>query len=138
MDNLIDKITFVIPVRLGSSRIKNKVLLPFPPQSGLNLIEHKVAQIRKIAPEAQIILSCGEQLLYDLASKLDITISERVGKHINGHEVGTRESICEVIKDVETKYVAWTTVVTPLHDGLIIEKSLKEFGTILNEGSSIV
>ena len=134
MNTSSEDYTFVIPARLGSSRIFEKVMLNFPALSKTNLIEHKVMQIRKKWPEANIILSCGEEKLYQLANKLNIKISKRIGKHINGHEVGTRESICEVIKDVRTKYVVWTTVVTPLHDHIIMGKALLEFQKALTRG----
>ena len=130
----VENYTFVIPVRLGSSRIFEKVMLNFPRSSKYNLIEHKVMQIRKNWPNAKIMLSCGEERLYQLADKLNIDISKRVGKHKNGHEVGTRESICEVIKDVSKKYVAWTTVVTPLHDHVVLCKAVQEFEKALGRG----
>lgn len=139
MEAFMEKLTFVIPVRLGSSRIKEKVLLPFPWSSEQNLIENKVAQIRRFAPRAKIILSCGEEKLFKIADDLGLIKSVRTGKHINGHEVSTREAICEVIKDVTTEFVAWTTVVTPLHDHMIIQKSLEKFyaGVTRNEFDSL-
>ncbi len=132
--SIFKDLTFVIPVRIGSSRIQEKVLLEFPVGSGKNLIEHKVTQIRTMFPGAQIILSCGEERLINLGKKLGIKISLRTGRHINGHDVGTRESICEVIKDVRTKHVAWTTVVTPLHDELIMKYAVDSYYQSINEG----
>ena len=132
MKDFLDNLTFVIPARLGSSRIKEKVLLPFPFNSEKNLITHKVDAIRRYLPSAKIILSCGEEKLFDIADDLGLLKSIRTGKHINGHEVGTREAICEVIKDVTTEFVAWTPVVTPLHDHVIIQKSLEKFYAGLN------
>ena len=124
--DLIENTTFVIPVRLGSSRIKNKVLLPFPNKK-INLIEHKINQLLNITTKDKIILSCGERRLIELAESFDIEVSHRDGHFINEHDAGTRESIIEVVKDIPTKYTAWTTVVTPLHDEVVIKKSLESF-----------
>jgi N-acylneuraminate cytidylyltransferase len=130
----IQDCTFIIPVRLGSSRIPQKVLLPFPPERETNLIEHKVDQIRREFPNAHIVLSCGEKPLFKLAERLDLRVSLREGKHIHGHEVGTRESICEIIKDIKSTHVIWTTVVTPLHDEVILRRSVEQYFSALREG----
>lgn len=133
---VIKNTTFVIPVRLGSSRIKHKVLLPFPEEKN-NLVRNKIKQLLKITSKDKILLSCGEQPLKDIAKEFDINISNRDGHFIKDHDAGTRESIEEVIKDVKSEYTAWVTVVTPLHDEIVIYKSLESYMPHIEEYDSM-
>ena len=113
----------MIPVRLKSSRIKHKVLLNFPDDSG-TLLSNKINQLTTFLPKSQIIISAGEEIFYEFAKNNGIRYSHRDDYFINGHQAGTAESIRAVICDVKTTHVMWTTVVTPLHDEIVLQRSL--------------
>ena len=62
MQSIIDfykDLTVVVPAREGSSRVKNKIFLPF---MGLNLLEWKITQLKKIHPEINIVSSNSEKV----------------------------------------------------------------------------
>jgi len=126
---LIDQITAVIPVRLGSTRIKKKVLLPFRyKEKNVSLLELKILQLQEVIATKNIIVSCGESQLADIALSLGCEVSWRDEKFItSNYTATTEETVREVIKDVKTRFTAWTTAVSPLHSGKIFEECFRFF-----------
>lgn len=120
-----EDITAVIPVRLGSTRIKHKVLLPFNYNGKtVSLLELKILQLKEVLNPENILVSCGESALAEIALAHNCKVSWRDEKFItSNYQTSTEETIREVIKDVKTKHTAWATAVSPLHSGDIFSKS---------------
>ena len=91
-----EDVTVVIPVRLKSSRIKHKVLLNFPDDSG-TLLSNKINQLTTFLPKSQIIISAGEEIFSAFAKNNGIRYSHRDDYFINGRQAGTAESIRQKI-----------------------------------------
>lgn len=134
-------ITAVIPVRLGSTRIKDKVLLPFNYKGKkVTLLDLKILQLKESLNSENIIISCGEKKLSDIAESHNCQVSWRENKYIEpNYKVSTEELIREAIKDVKTKYIAWSPVVSPLHSGEIFNECFDFFlNTMESKYNSLV
>lgn len=105
------EICAMIPARLGSSRIKQKMLLPF---NGSNLLEWKIVQLKKVLPKNRIFVSTESEELAKIASKHGIEIHKRESYLSVGHEASFSEVIVGIVKDLPFKHIAWITAVVPL------------------------
>lgn len=105
-------ISVVIPVREGSSRVKEKIFLPFHDE--LNLLEWKVEQLKRVQRNDKIFLSSNSERVKSIASKLGVEFLPRSGYLSTGHDASFSEVIKGVVKDIPTNHFAWVTVVVPL------------------------
>jgi N-acylneuraminate cytidylyltransferase len=102
----------VIPAREKSTRINNKVMLPF--FENLNLLEWKINQISSVFNKEQIIVSSNSQNLKNIALNMGVSYAERDSYLCEGHKASFSEVITGVVKDIDFEHIAWCTVVVPL------------------------
>jgi len=105
-------ISAVIPVREGSSRIKEKIYLPFHKE--LNLLEWKIDQLKKIHRADRIFLSSNSERVKEIANNMGVEYLQRNDYLSVGHQASFSEVITGVVKDIPTAHFAWITVVVPL------------------------
>lgn len=110
--SFLDQISVVIPVREGSSRIPEKIFLPFG--NGMNLLEWKVSQIKQIHPWDKIFLSSNSERVKEIAQKMSIGYMPRADELCKGHTATFSEVILGVVRELPTDYFAWVTAVVPL------------------------
>jgi len=110
--NEFDDISVVIPVREGSSRIKSKIYLPFHEE--MNLLEWKVAQLKKVQKQNRIFLSSNSENVKNVAHAMGVEFLPRSDYLSTGHDASFSEVITGVVEAVPTKHFAWVTVVVPL------------------------
>jgi CMP-N-acetylneuraminic acid synthetase len=111
-NNSFKDVGVVIPVREGSTRVKDKVTLPF--SENLNLLEWKIEQLKQVLPHNNIYVSTDSDRLKHIATKMGVSIHDRDAYLCKGHEATFSEVITGVVKDIPLKHVAWVTVVVPL------------------------
>ncbi len=111
MESLND-ISVIIPVREGSSRIKDKIFLPFHDE--LSLLEWKIEQIKLFQQADRIFLSSNSLKVKGISRNMGVEFLERNDYLSTGHEASFSEVIIGVVKDVPTEHFAWVTVVVPL------------------------
>lgn len=105
-------ITVVIPVRVGSSRVKEKIFLDF---NGCTLVEWKINQIKECHPTDLIVVSSNDERVKKIALACGVRYHERSDFLCTGHSATFSEVILGVIEEaVRTPYFAWVTVVVPL------------------------
>lgn len=102
----------VVPVREGSTRIKDKVSLPFDER--LTLLEWKLSQLCQVLPADRIYVSTDSAKLQALAKPYGVRIHQRDPYLCRGHDAGFSEVITGVVKDIPHEHIAWVTVVVPL------------------------
>jgi N-acylneuraminate cytidylyltransferase len=102
----------IIPVREGSSRIKDKVLLPFGDH--LTLLEWKLQQLCGVLPPERIYVSTDSANLRRLAAPYGVRFHDREPRLCRGHEATFSEVITGIVKDIPHANIAWVTVVVPL------------------------
>ena len=102
----------VVPVREGSSRIKEKVLLPI--DGHLTLLEWKLEQLCAVLPPERIYVSTDSEHLKRLALPYGVRIHDREPRLCRGHDATFSEVISGIVKDIPHAHIAWVTVVVPL------------------------
>jgi CMP-N-acetylneuraminic acid synthetase len=139
LSDLLSELTFVIPARINSSRVPRKVLqkLEMPNGDKITLLDLKIKNLLKLTGPQNIILSTGEDELIEIGNNYGILISRRSEEFFKaGYQTSTRQSINEVIKDVKTKYTAWTPPVVPFHDSKCIRLALNYYCNNCNPASN--
>jgi CMP-N-acetylneuraminic acid synthetase len=107
----LEDISVIIPVREGSSRVKDKIYLPFGEKT---LLEWKIAQLQEIHPSNRIFISSNSSRVGCIAEKMGVEIIVRDDFLCDGHRATFSEVITGVVGDLPTDYFAWVTVVVPL------------------------
>lgn len=102
----------IVPVREGSSRIKDKVLLPFG--ENLTLLEWKLQQLTQVISPDRVYVSTDSETLKALAAPLGVQIHNRDPRLCRGHEATFSEVITGIVQDIPHEHIAWVTVVVPL------------------------
>jgi N-acylneuraminate cytidylyltransferase len=102
----------IVPVREGSSRIKDKVLLPFAER--VTLLEWKLKQLCEVLSPERIFVSTDSTNLQALAKPYGVSIHHRDPRLCRGHEASFSEVITGIVKDIPHEHIAWVTVVVPL------------------------
>lgn len=110
--NDFSNISVVIPVREGSSRVKQKIFLPFHEE--LNLVEWKVDQLKRIQRSDRIYLSSNSERVKEIAHSMGVEYLPRNDYLSTGHDASFSEVITGIVNDVPTDHFAWVTVVVPL------------------------
>lgn len=143
----LEDISVVIPVREGSTRVRDKIYLPFG--NGLSLLEWKVSQLLQVHRPDRIFLSSNASRVRQIAQEMGVMFLPRQDYLCDGHKASFSEVIKGIVADVTTPYFAWITVVVPLmrpseylngfelfleyvvrqrtHDSLVTVNSLKEY-----------
>jgi len=103
----------VIPVRLGSSRVSQKALLPVG-KDKISLLAWKIRQLKKVIPAENIYISTEADTLKDIAFEEGVRIHEREHFLADGHKASFSEVIVGVVKDIPHEHIAWVTCVVPL------------------------
>ena len=103
----------VIPVRLGSSRVSQKALLPVGPDN-IPLLAWKICQLKKVIPSDNIYISTEADELKEIALSEGVKIHHRDYYLADGHKASFSEVIVGVVKDIPHEHIAWVTCVVPL------------------------
>ena len=105
-------ISVIIPVREGSSRIKNKIFLPF--YNGMNILEWKINQVKQFHSNDRIFISSNSIKVRSIAENMGVCFLEREDYLSVGHLASFSEVITGIVKKIPTSHFAWITVVVPL------------------------
>ncbi|MCV3430299.1 hypothetical protein L8W51_07900 [Campylobacter lari] len=108
---MFDDLAVVIPARMGSSRIKNKMLLKI---DGVSLLEWKIRQISDVISVDKIFVSTESDILKNIAKKCGVKIHHRDFYLADGHKATFSEVITGIVKDLPCEHIAWITAVVPL------------------------
>ncbi|RYZ49134.1 MAG: acylneuraminate cytidylyltransferase [Sphingobacteriales bacterium] len=111
MSNLSD-ISVIIPVREGSTRVKDKVTLPF--HQDMNLLEWKIFQLKQVHPADRIFVSTNSENLKAMGRNMGVEIHNRRDILCDGHKASFSDVITGIVEDMPTEHFAWVTVVVPL------------------------
>ena len=64
-----NEITAIIPVRAGSTRLKNKNIAPF---AGTNLLIHKINQLKQVSEISKIVVSSDSDVMLEMARQAGV------------------------------------------------------------------
>ena len=110
--NSYSEISVIIPVREGSSRVREKIFLPFHQE--MNLLEWKVEQLKRVQSGDRIFLSSNSERVRSVARNMGVEFLPRNDYLCKGHEATFSEVITGIVGDIPTSHFAWVTVVVPL------------------------
>lgn len=126
------KITAVIPVRAGSTRVKDKNIRPF---AGSSLLEIKIEQLKKVKEVSQIIVSSDSEEMLQAAKRAGVVAKRRPDEYCD-EKTKTFNEVVRYIADyeVETEIMMWAPCVCPLIDSPKIAEGIKMFeNTVMKE-----
>lgn len=112
MPNPYKDISVIIPVREGSSRVREKIFLPFHDE--MSLLDWKIAQVRQVQDSSLIFLSSNSERVREVAERSGVQFLPRSDYLSTGHDATFTEVITGVVANVATPHFAWVTVVVPL------------------------
>lgn len=119
----LTEITFVIAVRKGSIRVKNKNVRKFHNSS---LLEVKLNQIRRLFPNSEILLSTNCQKSVLLGKKYNCRINHRPKKYCS-NIIPMKEVYSYIAKNIKTKFICYLHVTSPLFSDNSLKRSIKTF-----------
>lgn len=108
---IFEDITFIIPVRENSSRVKEKIYLTI---GGKTLLEWKIIQLQLVDPNIKILVSSNSERVKKIAQEYGVGYHDRTDYLSIGHQASFSEVITGIVKDIKTSHFAWITVVVPL------------------------
>jgi CMP-N-acetylneuraminic acid synthetase len=129
MEEYLENLSVIIPVRIDSSRIKEKIFLPFENQ--LSLLEWKIKQLKSISEKINIVVSSNSERVNDVAKKYNVTYHRREDFLCNGHQATFSEVITGIVKHIKTEHFAWVTVVVPLMSPIEYTKAFEKYFDIV-------
>lgn len=104
----------VIPARLGSSRIREKVFQTIGGDE--TLLSRKIRQLRKLLPQDRVIVNTESERIATHAEHNGASVHWRDPYFSDGHKASFSELIMHVIPKIECEHIAWTPFVVPFFD----------------------
>lgn len=132
----MDKITFFLPTRKGSERVKNKNTRTFAGMEG-GLIENKIKQLLDSKLIDEIILSTNDEKCMDVAQKYAADKRLRIvprPEELCLSSTNLQDLICYVPTITDAKHILWGHVTTPLAGADEYDKGIEQYLSKLTEG----
>lgn len=127
-------ISVIVPVREGSSRVREKIFLPFG--ENRTLLEWKIEQLKQVQRPDRIFLSSNSERVATVARDCGVQFLPRNDYLSVGHQASFSEVICGVVKDIPTEHFAWVTVVVPLMSPREYQEGFEQYlQQVVREGS---
>ena len=116
-------ITFIVAVRKGSKRVKNKNIRKF---GNLSLLEIKLKQIRRVYKLAKIFLSSDCEKSLRIGKKYNAILDFRPKKYTNP-KTPMKQVYKYFAKKINTKYICYLHVTSPFLKDKSFKKSINIF-----------
>lgn len=104
-------ITAVIPVREGSTRLKNKNIAPF---AGTNLLINKIAQLKQVREISTIVVSSDSDLMLAMAKAQNVQTHKRALEFCDEKTKTFGEVVAHICENVDGDDILWATCTAPL------------------------
>jgi N-acylneuraminate cytidylyltransferase len=132
-----NKVSFFLPTRKGSLRVKNKNTRPFASFEG-GLLENKLKQLMKSELIDEILLSTNDEECISIAQKISpksskLKIIERP-EHLCLDTTNLKDLIEYVPSITDAKNILWGHVTTPLFDNKDYDKVITTYFKKIKEG----
>lgn len=131
-------ITAVIPVRAGSSRVKNKNIRAF---AGSSLLAIKIRQLQSVDEIGRIIVSSDSDEMLELARSLGVTAMERPPEYCDEKSRTFNEVVSYIAgEQVKSGVMIWAPCVCPFVTGGLLRDGIGLFRKVESgdvEGDSV-
>ncbi len=104
-------LTAVIPVRAGSTRLKNKNIAPF---AGTNLLLHKIEQLKKVKEIKRIVVSSDSDEMLAMAKSEGVLCHKRAKEYCDEKTKTFGEVVRHIAENCEGDDILWATCTSPL------------------------
>ena len=104
-------ITAVIPVRAGSTRLKNKNVAPF---AGTNLLINKINQLKQVKEIDRIVVSSDSDMMLSMARAEGVTTHKRAPEYCDEKTKSFGEVVRHIAESVVGDDILWATCTSPL------------------------
>ena len=125
-------LTAVIPARLGSSRVSEKVFCTIDSKD--SLLSRKVHQLRRILPRDRVVVNTESEKIADQALQSGASVHWRDEYYSDGTKASFSELIIHVVSQVESEHIAWTPFVVPFFDEFQFKEAFKNYNRQVIEG----
>lgn len=103
--------TAVIPVRAGSTRLKNKNISPF---AGSNLLLHKIEQLKQVDKIDKIVVSSDSDIMLFMAKEAGVQTHKRAVEYCDEKTKSFGEVVAHICRSVDGENIIWATCTSPL------------------------
>lgn len=107
----MNDITAIIPVRAGSTRLKNKNVAPF---AGTNLLVNKIMQLKQVKEVTRIVVSSDSDLMLEMAAAAGALTHKRAPEYCDEKTKTFGEVVRHIAESVEGDDILWATCTSPL------------------------
>lgn len=107
----MNKITAIIPVRAGSTRLKNKNIAPF---AGTNLLVNKINQLKQVREIDRIVVSSDSDLMLSMAEAVGADTHKRAPEFCDEKTKTFGEVVRHIAESVDGDDILWATCTSPL------------------------
>jgi CMP-N-acetylneuraminic acid synthetase len=128
------KIAAVIGVRKGSERIVNKNIKPF---NDTSLLENKIKTLKKVKNLEEIVVSTDCEKMFKLAQQLGVVAVTRP-EYYTSDECPGSENLEFIAKQMDTEYILYTPVTSPLVKSETYEDIINTFRKLDDKYDSVV
>ena len=104
-------ITAVIPVRAGSTRLKNKNVAPF---AGTNLLVNKIRQLQEVPEITKIVVSSDSDMMLAMAKTVGADTHKRAPEYCDEKTKTFGEVVRHIAENVDGETILWATCTSPL------------------------
>ena len=123
--------TAIIPVRAGSTRLKDKNIYPF---NGTTLLENKILQLKQVDLIDHIVVSSDSDQMLELAVKHNVTPHKRSWEYCDEKTKSFGEVVEHVCSEVKGDITIWATATSPLVLPHLYKEAIILFEEALNKG----
>ncbi len=125
-------LTAIIPVRQGSTRLKNKNVAPF---AGTNLLLNKIAQLKQVEEIDNIVVSSDSDMMLAMAKKVGGVILHKRAPEFCDEKSRSFGELCRhLAQSVKGDDILWATCTSPLVFPKDYKAAIAEYYRVLDEG----
>ncbi len=126
-----DTITAIIPVRAGSTRLRNKNVAPF---AGTNLLVNKIQQLKQVKEISTVVVSSDSDVMLSMARQYNVVTHKRSPEFCDEKSKSFGEVVAHICSNVKGEHILWATCTSPLVTPNLYRKALSEYRQALIEG----
>lgn len=124
-------VTAIIPVRAGSTRLKNKNVAPF---AGTNLLLNKIEQLKKVPEVNRIVVSSDSDMMLKMASDAGVECHKRAPEYCDEKSKTFGEVVRHIAESVEGTNILWATCTSPLVFPKTYSEAINKYYEIMEQG----
>jgi N-acylneuraminate cytidylyltransferase len=124
-------ITAIIPVREGSTRLRNKNIAPF---AGTNLLINKINQLKQVTEITKIVVSSDSETMLSMAIASGVDIHKRAIEFCDEKTKTFGEVVKHIAENVSGDTILWATCTSPLVFPKDYRHAISEYHKALDTG----